>query len=53
MGISRYSWNPSLARGDTEGVTFCAQANVSRLERGLCRVSCDELWVGYFLCVGV
>jgi hypothetical protein len=31
--------------------SYCAYGAVESLAAGLCRVQCEDLWAGYYLCV--
>ncbi len=49
----RYVWNKSLAHGDTDGVVLCEKPKATLSPKSKCQISCDDLWPGYYLCVGI
>jgi hypothetical protein len=46
----RLSLNPALAHSGAN-VLFCNPQFLIPLIRGFCRVNCDALWTGYWVCV--
>ncbi|KAK1764471.1 hypothetical protein QBC33DRAFT_595257 [Phialemonium atrogriseum] len=54
-GISQsefISWNPSIgATSNPLDAVLCSPGLLDLLLQGLCQVSCDNLWEGYYVCV--
>lgn len=46
------SWNPSIgATSNPLDAVLCSPGLLDLLLQGLCQVSCDNLWEGYYVCV--
>ncbi|KAK4176459.1 hypothetical protein QBC36DRAFT_346259 [Triangularia setosa] len=51
-----YDLNPSVSReslsGEDDINRFCTPDLIELLLSGLCQINCDQLWEGYYVCVG-
>ncbi|KAK4198202.1 hypothetical protein QBC40DRAFT_94861 [Triangularia verruculosa] len=51
-----YDLNPSVSReppgGEDDLNRYCTPEFIELLLSGLCQINCDQLWEGYYVCVG-
>ncbi|VBB84524.1 Putative protein of unknown function [Podospora comata] len=51
-----YDLNPSVSReplgGEDDLNRYCTPEFIDLLLSGLCQINCDQLWEGYYVCVG-
>ncbi|KAB5559522.1 carbohydrate-binding module family 18 protein [Coniochaeta sp. 2T2.1] len=45
-----YAWNPSVSSSPLNNI-LCVPGLLQLLIDGICKVSCDALWEGYYVCV--